>query len=500
MNKPLFLGLDIGTYESKGVLVDASGSVVASASRRHSLIVPHSGWAEHRADEDWWRGFLEVTRSLLEQSGIKPSRIEAISVSAIGPCMLPLDRFGTPLMNAVLYGVDTRAVEEISMLDAKIGTDRVIEFNGNPLTSQSVGPKILWLRRNRPEIFEKTATIATSSTYLVYKLTGNLLIDHYTAANFTPLYNSKSNNWDNALSNEIIDLDRLPELKWSNEIAGGLTEQAAKASGLVAGTPVTVGTIDAAAEAVSVGAIGPGDLMVMYGSTMFFVTVTESPIHDRRLWYAPWLFPDAHASLAGLSTSGTLTHWFRNNFACELDTESAFPTLAREASESPKGSRGLIALPYFSGERTPIHDPHAKGCIFGLDLTHSRGDVFRAILEGIAYGTRQVFDTYIETGANLNRLLAVGGGTRNDVWLQAVSDISGIDQTIRKITLGASYGDAFLAALSVGAVSRNEILDWNPVDRIVNSQPSDAYNAGYAIFQQLYQNTRDLMRQLPISG
>src|SRR4029078_9974287 len=136
-----------------------------------------------------------------------------------------------------------------------------------------------------------------------------------------------------------------------------------------------------------------------------------------------------HGSMAGLSTSGTLTHWFRDVAAKELASDVAFARLAREAAGSPPRGCGLVMLPYFSGERTPIHDPHAKGVIFGLNLTHKRGDIYRALLEGIACGTNHIIETYREIGELPRKLLAVGGGTKNRVWSQATSDISGLPQT-----------------------------------------------------------------------
>ncbi len=144
--------------------------------------------------------------------------------------------------------------------------------------------------------------------------------------------------------------------------------------------------------------LSPGDMMLMYGSTIFIILITAERVKDGRLWYAPWLFPGQHAAMSGLATSGTLTHWFRDQLARDLDPATAFVTLTAEAEASPPGARGLVVLPYFSGERTPIHDPHAKGMLFGLDLTHTRGDIYRALLEGNAYATRHILDTYAELG------------------------------------------------------------------------------------------------------
>ena len=200
--------------------------------------------------------------------------------------------------------------------------------------------------------------------------------------------------------------------------------------------------------------------------------------------------------MAGLATSGTLTHWFRDQFAKDLDAAEAFPLLAAEAEASPPGANGLLMLPYFSGERTPIHDINAKGTFYGLNLTHTRGDMYRALIEGIAYGTRHVTDTFAELGQSPARLLAVGGGTQNELWLQATSDITGIDQIVCKKTTGASYGDAFLAALAVGLVDRQDISKWNPAIRTIKAQPSAAYEKANGLFRKLYVQTKEIAKAL----
>ena len=490
------LGIDIGTYETKGVLVDEHGHLHAQASRGHKMLVPEPGWAEHRPEEDWWGDFVYVCQTLLKDSGVDPVEIKAVACSAIGPCMLPVDQHGTPLMNGVLYGVDGRAEAEVQELTERIGESVIVERCGNALTSQSVGPKILWLKRHRPELYAKTAYVLNSTSFLVQRLTGEVVIDHYTAANFAPLYDVSKQDWVDDLADDIIALEKLPRLLWSNEIAGQITEAAASETGLALGTPVTAGTIDAAAEAVSVGMDGPGDMMMMYGSTIFIILRTEKRVSDPRLWYAPWLFEGEHASMAGLSTSGTLTHWFRDQIAQDLNPQNAFPELAQEAATSPPGANGLLMLPYFSGERTPIHDVYAKGAIFGLNLTHTRGDIYRSLIEGIAHGTRHVTDTFAQLGQSPSRLLAVGGGTQNALWLQATSDITGLDQIVCKQTIGASYGDAFLAAMAIGLVTRSDIAKWNPVSKTVEAANNPAYDKSHALFRRLYEQTKDIAKEL----
>lgn len=498
MKMQYYLGVDIGTFETKGVLVDGDGRIIAQAARPHKMLVPKPGWAEHRAEEDWWGDFVFVTKRLLADSNIDPKSIRCVATSAIGPCMLPVDQDGNPLMNGVLYGVDTRAHEEIAELNTLIGEDTIFARGNNALTSQSVGPKILWVKNKHPEIYTKTATFMTSTSYLVMKLTGRRVIDHYTAANSSPFYDVGNNDWAFDLAPDIARLDQMPELLWSTDIAGHVNKTAALETGLAEGTPVMCGTIDAAAEAVSVGVLKPNQMMIMYGSTIFIIMPTDMRLTDPRLWYAPWLFKGKHTAMAGLATSGTLTHWFRDQFGKELSGDTAFIELAKEAANSPAGANGLIVLPYFSGERTPIYNTNAKGMIFGLNLTHTRGDIYRAFLEGIALGTAHVTDTFTEAGASPKTIHAVGGGTKNAVWAQATSDATGFNQIVCAKTIGASYGNAFLAALAVGDVAGDAILEWNKVEREIkpNASTSAVYFKHNRLFRTLYERTKDLMAEL----
>lgn len=491
-----YLGVDVGTYETKGVIVTGDGDVLTQAHRAHRMQVPQAGYAEHDAERDWWGEFADICAEMIETGGLRPGEVRAIGASGIGPCMLPVDGAGDPLMNAVLYGVDTRAAAEIEDLTALIGEGELLAAGGNALTSQSVGPKILWLRRHRPEVFERAACFLNSTSFLVRRLTGETVIDHYSAAGFSPLYDIARRDWTDTYAERICGRDRLARLAWTTDVVGGVTAQAARRTGLAEGTPVIAGTIDAASEAVSVGVRRPGQMMLMYGSTVFGIEVTAERVQDPRLWYAPWLFEGQHASMSGLATSGTLTHWFIRNFARELDPREAMGLLAQEAASSPPGARGLVVLPYFSGERTPLHDPHAKGMIFGLDLTHERGDVYRGLIEGIAYGVRHILETYDQAGARPANVTAVGGGTRNPVWLKAVSDITGRSQVLRHRSFGASYGNAFLAAVGVGDAGADDMDRWNPVAREIHpdAELSPLYDVGSRTYRQLYARTKDLMR------
>lgn len=501
----LLLGVDIGTYSAKGVLATPTGDVVASAQIEHDLSIPRPGWAEHDPDTVWWGGFTGITRKILA-AGFSGDDIGAVAVSAIGPCLLPVDLQGSPLRQGILYGIDTRAAEEIEWLSERIGADRILDLGGMALTTQSVGPKILWLRRHEPQVYERAHKFLTATSYLVHRLTGEFVIDRHTGSYFTPLIDLQRLEWDDRFAGEITELDKLPKLLWSTEIAGEITDAAATETGLRAGTPVTAGTVDAAAEAVSVGVSDPGDMMVMYGTTMFFILVTERPAPDPRMWATAFCFPGLYDVAGGMATSGALTRWFRDQLggeelAAERDGgPNAYVALAELAASVPPGSDGLICLPYFSGERTPINDPLARGIFAGLTLAHSRGHLYRAALEGTAFGVRHNLEAMREMGATPKRLVAVGGGAQNPLWLQIVSDVTGLPQAVPERTVGASFGDAFLAGLATGLVPDRDDLarNWVKLARTVepDSPTAETYAAIYEIYRRLYIKTRDEMHEL----
>ncbi|HRA47717.1 MAG TPA: FGGY-family carbohydrate kinase, partial [Thermomicrobiales bacterium] len=435
MSGSLLLGIDIGSYSSKGVLVTPDGEVVLSATVEHEISFPRPGWAEHDADTIWWGNVVQITRELLS-GRYSGDDIAAVGISAIGSCMLPVDRNGQALRPGILYGIDTRATAEIDLLNEQFGADAMFELGGMGLTSQAIGPKILWFRRNEPELFARTHKIITASSYPVLKLTGEFVMDRHSASYYNPLIDINTLEWDSRFAGPIVDMEQLPRLLWSDEIAGTVTPSAAAETGLRVGTPVTAGTIDAAAEALSVGIIDPGDLMLMYGTTMFFIQATAAPTPDPRMWCCGYCFPGRYGIEGGMSTTGALLRWFRDQFAQpELAIEraggaNAYAALAELAATSAPGSRGLICLPYFSGERTPINDPLARGTFVGLTLSHTRADLYRSVLEGTGYGVADNLAVMASMGADPTRIVAVGGGTLNPLWLQIVSDITGKIQQV----------------------------------------------------------------------
>lgn len=506
----LLLGIDIGTYSSKGVLCTPEGEVLASRQLEHDLSLPYPGWAEQDADAIWWAECVALCRSLPQTAGRAASDVAALAVSGIGPDLLPLDEQGRPLRPGILYGIDTRAYQEIDFLNDKYGADDLYDLSGMALTSQAIGPKLLWLRNHEPDVYKQTRYLTGCSSYLVHRLTGEYVLDYHTASHFNPLFDIRELRWTDRFIEGIWDMERLPRLAWATEVVGQVTPQAAAETGLPVGTPVTAGTIDAVAEAISVGVVQPGDLMLMYGTTFFFIQVHDKLATDPRLWITAYAFPGRYALAGGMSTTGALTRWFRDQLAPDLVQAEqrggppAYSALSDLAATAPPGSRGLLVLPHFQGERTPIHDPHARGIFAGLTLTHTRADMYRAVLEGTAYGVAHNIQTMSNMGAEPRRLVAVGGGTKSPVWLQIVSDVSGLPQDVPGQTIGASYGDAFLAGYAAGLVPDFETLStvWvgNPMQVMPDPAQHELYLEYYDLYQALYQQTKDISHQLARLG
>jgi xylulokinase len=484
----LLLGIDVGSSSTKGVLVRADGTPVAETQRPHALSLPHPGWVEHDAETVWWNDVSSIANELAPQAG---SALKALCVSGIGPCVVLCDAHVKPLRPAILYGIDTRAQDEIEELDARYGEDALLARGGSALSSQAIGPKLLWLRRHEPEVWGRTAGWYMASSFAVARLTGEYVLDHHSASQCDPLYDMSSASWAEDMIDAIAPGVPFPRLTWPGETVGTVTARAAAETGLPAGLPVVNGTVDAWAEAFSGGVRRPGDLMVMYGTTMFFVQAVERAKPDRSLWFTQGVRPGAPTLAAGMSTSGALTEWLR-----ELVGRPAWDELLEESGRVPAGSRGLLLLPYFAGERTPIYDRDARGTVTGLTLSHGRAELLRASYEGIAFGVRQVLDTFVAAASPASRVVAIGGGTRSSLWTQIVSDVTGVEQQLPEITLGASYGDALLAAIGAGLVPPD--TDWARTADVVRPNPQNrgVYGELFQLYGELYPATKDIVHRL----
>ncbi|MGH3855766.1 MAG: FGGY-family carbohydrate kinase [Pseudonocardiaceae bacterium] len=484
----LLLGVDIGTSSSKGVLVRSDGTVVATATRAHEVSLPHPGWVEHDAHAVWWADFAAISQEL---TAAAREPIAAVGTSGIGPCLLPVDSDNRPLRPAILYGVDTRATREIEELTRALGRQTILERCGSVLTAQAVGPKLAWLRANEPETWAATRRFLMASSFLVHRLTGSYVLDHHSASQCTPMYDPVRHRWIEAWAELIAPGLELPQLYWPSDVVGQVRPAVAEQTGIPAGTPVVAGTIDAWAEATSVGVTEPGDVMLMYGTTMFLIEVLDQPRRSPNLWGTVGTFPGTHNLAAGMATSGAITDWIR-----KLTGASSFDPLVAEAQQSPPGAHGLLMLPYFAGQQTPLFDPDARGVLAGLTLRHTRGDIYRAALESTAFGVRHNLETMRDAGGRDRRLVAVGGGTKGGLWTWIVSDVLNAPQQLPRQTIGACLGDAMLAAIGIG--QSPDMNRWNPISTTIEPHPESAttYDRHYGLYRELYPSTRQIAHAL----
>ncbi len=510
MGTRYLLGVDVGTSGSSGVIVDESLDVVASASREHEFIVPNPGWLEHDAEEVWWEGFVTLSRELLSDSEVEAADIAGVGVSGIAPAMQPVDADGDPLRPAILYGVDTRSSEEIDLLTERIGEEEIYEVCGNHLTFQSVGSKVLWFRRNEPDLFERAERIVDSTGYVVHELTDNYVIDNAVASHFHPMYDPDALAWHEGMVEAVgATTDMLPEPAWATEVAGEVTEQAAEETGLAAGTPVIVGTGDVFASMVSVGAVDPGESIFMYGTTGVVFSVLEENRAPEGLWSGPFCLEGVYTAGGGMATSGAILRWFRDEIAdaerqrAEEEGIDPYELLDEQAAEVDPGADGLVLLPYFSGERTPITDESARGTLVGLTLQHTKSHLFRATLEGVGYGFRHHVDAVRDVGIDLDTVRAIGGGARSPLWRQIVSDITGVRQEYVADPLGSPLGDAFLAGYGIGVFedvgrvkTETEITGTTEPD----PETGRVYDEYYEVYRDLYPRVRDSMHRLADLG
>ncbi|NCB41427.1 MAG: carbohydrate kinase [Clostridia bacterium] len=500
-----FMGIDTGTFESKGVLVDDQFNVVAVSTHAHGMENPKPNFFEHDAEGVWWHDFCAISKDLLTQSGIDPLDIKAVGASALGADCLPVDQDCKPLRKAILYGIDARATDEMQELTALYGEEQILKWYGRPLCSSDVMPKILWIKNKEPEVYAKTYKFLTGSSYITAKLTGRYTVDRFLGlASFNPLYDADGKP-NEELCKPICRPDQLAEVLSTVAIAGGVTALAAEQTGLAAGTPVIVGTDDSGAESISAGVLAPGDMMLQIGSSVYMYLCTEKLISDDRVWREEFIIPGTFDISAGTNTAGTLTRWYRDQLfpdaleASQKNGINPYEQMMKGVSEISPGSNGLITLPYFAGERTPINDPLAKGAIFGLTLEHTRAHLYRSALESIGFAINQHFKIFDEHKAPIHKIMATGGGTKNPVWLQIIADITGQEIKTPSNTIGACFGDAMMAAIGI-----QYFADYGDLAALIkegdcyspNAENHEKYKKYQAFFDELYPLTKNLAHRL----
>ncbi len=484
--------MDVGSGSTKGVLVTADGRLLAEAERPMTISRTRPGWAEQDADSDWWAAFVAVCRELLAAGVGRPA---AIGVSGLGPCLVIADAAGRPLRPAILYGIDTRAESQIDELRARLGAEVILERCGSPLTSQSLGPKLAWLAREEPDVWARARRWFTAGSYLAYRLTGESVLDHHSASQCGPLYDVRTNAWIDEWAEVAAPGLPLPRLVWPQEALGVVNAAGAEATGLPQGIPVASGTIDSWAEVAASGVRGPGEALLVYGTTMFLLEVGTAARPDARLWSTTSYRPGSRNLAGGIGAAGALATWFHG-----VTGASSLDELFGEAAAAGPGAGGLLALPYFNGERTPLFDPDARGAVLGLTTAHARGHILRALLEAAALAVRHNLDVMAEAGADIRALRASGGGARDDLWPGIVSDVTGLPQrrlaAEAGVATGAAAGDALLAAIALGEADLG--TSWARPEKLrpPAAETAALYDELYALYRELYPATREQMHAL----
>ena len=318
MAKRYLLGIDCGTYEAKAALCDAQGGVVATASAKYKLRVPKPGYAEHDPIEDWWKGLISVTRGVLSQSGVDPREIAGVCISTIMAAITAVDEHGDPLRNAILYGIDTRSQPQADALNRKIGEARLMEISGALCTIEAFGPKILWIRENEPEIYQKTRCFTIAAGFLNHKLTGRFCVDRYSVNAAQPMIDRRTMTWNEELTQYVCDPSMLPEIVPTTDIIGAVTKRAAEETGLCEGTPVLAVDDGRRRGRNQRGHRGKRDCEVSFGSTIFLVHLGDQMPADSGLWSGEYVLPGLRCNVAGMATAGSLTRWIRDQLAKDL--------------------------------------------------------------------------------------------------------------------------------------------------------------------------------------
>ncbi len=479
----IFLGIDIGTTATKALLLDTQRGVVAEAERPTQLHSPYAGWAEEDTAE-WWANVCAVTRQIA--AGVD---IAGVGVSGMVPCTILLDERNEPLRRSIQQN-DARSVEEVAELNARLAGRRILERTGSAITQQSTAPRLLWLARHEPEIWRRTRTLVGSYDYITMKLTGERAVESNWALE-TGLLDIEKGTWaDDVLEASGGRGALLPPIRRPQEIVGKVTPAAARETGLRAGVPVVAGTADHIGSTFAAGILDDGDLLIKLGGAGDIMLAVNEPLVDERLYLDYHLLPDRYVMSGCMATSGSLIRWFQR----EMAAGAPLAQLDQEAGSVEPGAGGVIVLPYFLGEKTPINDPEATGAFVGLRLVHTRGHLFRAVLESIGFGFRHHLDVFKERGHAPRRARVTDGGSQSRVWTQITADVLGIP--LEKVTMrsGSSFAAAFVAGIGTGAFA-----DWREIERfvsvseIIQPRPLEVYERGYAVYRALYPALKEVV-------
>jgi xylulokinase len=488
-----FLGIDVGTGGTRAVLVDTAGHVVASQAAEHAPFVSSfSGWAEQEP-EDWWRAAQQSIHAVLDAADCTGKDVASIGLTGQMHGAVLLDADGKVLRPSLIW-CDTRSAPQCDWLHATLGRERVIEWTCNPALPNFTLTKILWVREHEPEIFARIAHILCPKDYVRFRLSGMYVMDVQEASG-TLLLDVTHRRWSNEMAEACgIPMAWLPQLFESPEICAAVSEQAAGATGLLAGTPIVAGAGDQGAGAVGMGILKPGSVSATIGTSGVVFAATAEPVRDPlgRLHTFCHAVPGRWHVMGVTQAAGLSLRWLRDVFSENLGEQSApsYKALMASAAQAPAGSDGLFWAPYLFGERTPYLDPEVRAAFAGLIASHTQSHLIRAVLEGVAYSLRDTFTLFAELNIPVDKVRLGGGGARSALWRQIQSDIYGRAVEFLAAEEGAAYGAALLAGVGAGT--------WPDIDTACESsihvagriEPEPAarfeYEQGYETYRRLY--------------
>jgi len=502
LKQDIILAHDFGTTGNKAVLFDSDGNRLASHYSPYETTYPRAGWAEQKPD-DWKQAFRESTRSVLTSARVRPEQIAAVSFSGHMLGCVPVDAQGNVLRRR--FSLVRLSESTTGRIYQKNNTSRKAFYRatgGGLELALYPAAKILWLKEHEPELYAKTYKFIGTKDLLVHWLTGCFATDYSDASN-TGLFDIRRRVWADELVRALgLDIKKLPEqVLPSTKVVGQITPQAARESGLAKGIPVVMGGGDVPCAAVGAGVVKEGTIYNYIGSASWVAMATQKPVFDleMRPFTLCHLVPDMYVSQLATYSAGVVYGWFRDQIcqlegvrAAEETNQNAFALMDEEAACSEPGARGLLFLPHLRPGGAPFHDLDARGALFGLSLAHTRGDVIRAVLEGITLNIRLICEALEQqAGSPFSEIRMVGGGARSLLWRDIAASI--LNKRVLSLSVqqeANSLGAAVTACVGIGVFDRfdDAVKRFIRVEKATspNKNSQAAYEALFQLFRSAY--------------
>ena len=500
--KPYLLGIDLGTSSCKVAVFDMDGQLQASANGEYPVYYPHQGWAEQDPDE-WWQGICKALNAIWAEGKVKPEQIACVGVDGQSWSAIAVDRAGRRLANTPIW-MDFRAQDICDEINRRVGREKIFELAGNAMLPSYTTPKVLWYQKELPGVYEQTDKILQSNGYIVYRLTGEMTQDICQGYGWH-CFDMRKGVWDLDMARELgIPESFLPPISNCDQIVGKVSTEASQLSGLLEGTPVVAGGLDAACGTLGAGVLYEGDTQEQGGQAGGMSICLEHYQADPRLIMSFHVVPGKWLIQGGTVGGGSVMRWFEKEFAdyersvAPVTGQSSLNALNDLARQVPPGCEGLVFLPYMSGERTPIWDPDAKGVFYGLSFSKTKGHMTRACMEGVAYALRHNLDVAKEAGAGAKVLRAVGGSANSLLWTQIKADVTGLPIDVPYSDGATTLGAAILAGIGCGVYRSYEEAVARTVRTTRHHDPDPsvkaAYDRSYETYRGLYEALKEFMK------